>query len=280
MTTENKADGDIAACADIARHHDRERYLVSLFAGAGARDDLLVLLAANHEIARVAEVVSEETIGLIRLQWWREALEGIAAGTPRQHEVVLALATVIGRHPGVADALRRAIDAREVDLTPEPFGDLSALETYATNTGGAVGAGMGAVLASDPVVAEAIGTAWALVGVVRALPHSVARRWVPLPISLLQENGVTSSKVVDSFASVDLANLCRPIVDQARKVLEQTPGGRTLAPPLRLLAARTGHLIADLERHGCDPRVPAVQAASPGLVWRHAARALLYRLGG
>ena len=51
--------------------------------------------AANHEIAKTAEVVSEPAIGQIRLQWWREALEGVEAGRPRAHEVAIPLAEAV-----------------------------------------------------------------------------------------------------------------------------------------------------------------------------------------
>ena len=34
------------------------------------------LYAFNHELARAREAVSEPPLALIRLQWWREVVEG------------------------------------------------------------------------------------------------------------------------------------------------------------------------------------------------------------
>src|SRR3546814_3325137 len=58
-------------------------------------------------------------IGQIRLQWWREAWEGIAAGRPRQHPVVLALHSHC-RQADPAD-VAALIDARERDMEPAPM---------------------------------------------------------------------------------------------------------------------------------------------------------------
>lgn len=271
-----------AACSEIARRHDRERYLVSLFAGPGRRDALLAILAANHEIAKTAEVVSEPMIGQIRLQWWRESFDGIEAGTPRVHEVVLPLAAVAGRHPEVLDHLRRIVDAREADLSGEPAADLDSLNAYAAETGGELTAAMARVLGADTVPARDLGTAWALIGLVRALPALLAAGRAPLPISLLEQNGVSISKLKDMPNSFDLAPICRPIIELGREwlrsALEPSAFRDSPARPLRLLAARAGDLATVLERHGCDPRAAAVMSTSPGLIWRHALRALVYRL--
>ena len=271
-----------AACADIARRHDRERYLVALFAPPEQRDGLFAVLAANHEIAKTAEVVSEPTIGLIRLQWWREAFDGIEAGMPRAHEVVLPLARAAARHPAVLDDLRRVVDAREADLSGAPAADLDALEAYAEATGGDVTVALARILGADTGMARDLGTAWALIGLVRALPALLASGRAPLPASLLEANGVTYSRIKDLPASVDLAPLCRPILARGRARLEATRSTAALrqrpARVLRLLAARAQDLSTTLAHAGDDPRSPAVSDIPSGLAWRHMRRAAWYRL--
>ena len=270
-----------AACAEIVRRHDRERYLVSLFAAPAQRDGLFAVLAANHEIAKTAEVVSEPTIGLIRLQWWREAFDGIEAGTPRAHEVVLPLADLASRQPEVLADLRRVVDAREADLSGEPAADLDALEHYAVATGGEVTAAMARVLGADIEMARDLGTAWALIGLVRAMPALLAGGRAPLPASLLEESGLNLSRIKDRPASVDLADLCQPILDRGRNRLEDARSNAALrhrsARVLRLLAARAQDLTQTLKRAGDDPRAPAVADIPTSLAWRHALRAARYR---
>src|SRR5215475_14937298 len=85
-------------CAQILRRQDPERYLTALFAPFGRREALFALYAFNLELARARESVREPLMGRMRLQWWREALEEIAAGRPRAHEVVRPLAAAIAAH--------------------------------------------------------------------------------------------------------------------------------------------------------------------------------------
>lgn len=276
-------DSHIAACAEIVRRHDRERYLVSLFAGPRDRAGLFAILAANHEIAKTAEVVSEPTIGLIRLQWWREAFDGIEAGAPRAHEVVLPLTAVAARHPEVLDDLRRVVDVREADLAGEPAADIEDLVAYAVATGGGVLTAMARVLGADPAASRDLGTGWALIGLARAVPTLIAAGRSPLPASLLEENALTVSKIKDLPGSVDLSPLCRPIVERGlQHVSAAVEAGRLKshqARPLRLLAERARDIGSDLLRRGGDPRSLPPRPAPPGLVWRYALRSAIWRLG-
>ena len=79
------------AIAALVRRHDPDRFLTALFAPPDRRDALLTLYALNHELARAREVVSEPPLALIRLQWWREVVEG----APRRHEVASPLSAAI-----------------------------------------------------------------------------------------------------------------------------------------------------------------------------------------
>ena len=80
-----------AECARLVRERDPDRYFSALFAPEERRRFLLALYAFNHELARIGETVREPMLGEIRLQWWRETLEGARAGRPRPHHVARAL---------------------------------------------------------------------------------------------------------------------------------------------------------------------------------------------
>lgn len=277
-----RSDGFENACAAIARRHDPERYLACLYAPPPRRDALLALLAANHEIAKTAEVVSEPAIGQIRLQWWRETLDGIEAGTPRVHEVAVPLAAATADHGLRLDRLRAIIDAREADLEGEPPASLDELDRYAAATAGELHAAMAEVLGADPVPAGEAGAAWGLIGLMRAAPILVAAGRAPLPEELLQESRLSHQKIKDMGGSVRLADAVRPVIERARQRLaaaRESPAFRAPAfRPLRLLADRAGDHAERLERVGCEPfALPQEPAA--GLVWRYAARTLRYRLG-
>src|SRR5947208_3175404 len=79
-----------SSCMDTVRRYDRDRFLLGLTVPAKRRAALWALFAFNHEIAKTREVVSEPTLGLIRLQWWRDALDQLYQGNILQHEVLTA----------------------------------------------------------------------------------------------------------------------------------------------------------------------------------------------
>ncbi len=91
-------EASLLACEDTVRRADPDRYLSALFARAERRPLLFALYAFNHELARIGETVKEPAmLADIRLEWWREAVEGARDGKPRDHEVVRALAELFAR---------------------------------------------------------------------------------------------------------------------------------------------------------------------------------------
>lgn len=108
------------------RRKDLDRWLSSRYASSDKRQALLALYLFNYELARVRMVVSEPTLGAIRFQWWREALEEAASGKPRQHDVALALneamlASVLDSAALISliDVHEQAFKAQDRSLEPE-----------------------------------------------------------------------------------------------------------------------------------------------------------------
>ncbi len=72
---------------------DEDRWISSRFAPEENRRTLIALYGLAYELARVRLAVTEQGLGLIRFQWWREALGEIEQGkTPREHDVLSAVA--------------------------------------------------------------------------------------------------------------------------------------------------------------------------------------------
>ena len=168
---------------DEVRRHDPDRYLCALLAPADRRDALLTLALFNHELARIPQIVSQPMAGMIRLQWWREALDELASGQPaRRHPVVEALSVVLAAGLVEPDGLHALIDAREPALeriAPET----EALERYAATTSGALQAmcyaALGGRLPAEAEGAAAIGTAFGLVGLADAVRGEAERSGEP-----------------------------------------------------------------------------------------------------
>ena len=169
------------ACAAAVRKYDPDRYFSALFAPADKRPFLFALYALNHELAHVGESVREPMIGEIRLQWWREALDGARAGNPRNHDVVRALAATLAKvalPEGLVDAM---IDARQFDLMSGTFGDDGKRDAYVDATSGNLmrlaARILGAGNRHDDLAREA-GLAYGLAGLLRNQLRHPSRRFL------------------------------------------------------------------------------------------------------
>ena len=258
-----------AITADTVRQMDRDRYRAALFAPRPQRDHLLALFAFNIELARVREEVSDATLGRIRLQWWREALERIQTGEAIGHPVADAL-TSAQRHcmlPG--DLLADMVDARESDLAATPMPDQTHLEDYLARTAGTVFQLAGHVLGQQDEhtahLARHSGIAFGLAGIMRALPVHRAQGLVLLPraeaaAAGLQTGDVRAGKATEALES-ELARLreaARAHLDVATEEFKKLPP--RARPAFLPLALVRGQLRA-LTRPGRDPlrEVPAPQ---------------------
>lgn len=98
---------------------DEERWLSSRYAPDETRSALIILYAFYYELARVRVVVTDHTMGQIRFQWWRDALEELRQGEPRQHDVVLALASILPDLDSGYEDLDQLIEAHEAAFLAE-----------------------------------------------------------------------------------------------------------------------------------------------------------------
>ncbi len=266
----------LSACGALVEQHDRDRYLSSLFAPPAEREQLFALYAFNHEVAKTAEVVSEAMLGHIRLQWWRESLDGIYAGSPRQHEVVVPLAHCIEAKALPRALFDRVIDARELDLEPEPPEDLDALRVYAEGTSTALVKLALQILDSEDEAsreaADHLGPAWAYLGLLRALPLHARQKRSYLPADLCADAGVDLQEVFELRSSPALQRVTGVLLDAADQHLKAARRQARRVPRRALpalLPARLADLyLKQLRKSGGDPFAPAAQAPAPGRVWR------------
>jgi len=181
------------------RADDPDRFYTAMFAAEPGRGHLLALYAFNLEVARTRERISEPMLGQIRLQWWREALDEIAADKPRNHPVCLALNKWLGGSlPADTRALfDEVLTAREQDMEDSPFATVDAFHAYASATGGALlQLGMHAVgeRGEGPLrLARHVGTAYAITGLIRAVPFAGANGRGLIPQEIMTAVGATDA---------------------------------------------------------------------------------------
>jgi len=252
---------DLSYCAVQVRDFDNDRFLASLFASDDVREDLFALYAFNLELSKVRETVSEPMIGRMRLQFWRDAVPGIAAGKPPAHAVAGPLADCV-RRAGISEAeLSALIDARETDLDDVPHRDLAALEDYAEKTSSSVMAMALRVLGENPDrypdMLRAAGVGTALVGLVRAIPFQAQAGRVTLPADLCARAGLDPAMPHQWPQNPDVREITRPLLAAAAAHLRDARRHREKidrrALPAFLPLSLAGLYLRGLQRAGGDP---------------------------
>jgi phytoene synthase len=231
------SDQDLEA---LVRRVDPDRWLAARFVSdARARAEVIALYALNHELARVAESVSNPLIGEIRLAWWREGVEALAAGEPAPgHPVLQALAPAVAEGRAPLDLVLALVETRALDLEPEPFADEAALVAYIDGTAGALMAAAAHMLDAAAPAGATLGAAraWGWAGLYRAGPAWAARgrRWAPAAWADAEESEIAlhvahrveaalkaageevRSLPVAAFPAVAYAALARPYLQHGR----------------------------------------------------------------
>lgn len=191
----NTADA-LKACEETVRRLDPDRYFASLFVPAQTRPHVFALYAFNCEVASAGERVREPMMGAVRLQWWREVLSEAREGNPRAHPAAIGLAEMFARAAPPMSEFEVLLDAREFDLSGETFPDLAALETYCDATSASLLRIVASLQGADhEEFLRHAGIAYAITGLLRAIPFHAARRKLYLPLSILIAQGMTAEDV-------------------------------------------------------------------------------------
>ena len=217
-----------------ARAHDPDRFLIALFAPEQHREALFVLIAFNHELVRALEMPSARggagpIAALIRLQWWREVVEG----EPRRHDLAGPLAALLSAGAVDRGTLLSVIEAREAEAT-----GIETLEGWReTQLGGpggmqvAIGEALGE---RDPVMLarlRSIGAAYGAGAILRHHRAILRAGRCPLPDDLLRQAGTSRDAVLGAE---------RPVLDPAVLTPLRDAGLRWLVDAGRPRLGRSG----------------------------------------
>ncbi|MGK9054406.1 phytoene/squalene synthase family protein [Neorhizobium petrolearium] len=253
--------GDI--CLATLRETDRDRYLACLLSPADKRGALAALYAFNAEIARVRDVVREPLPGEIRLQWWRDLLEGNARGDGSGNPIAAGLLNAVETYRLPRQTLVDMTEARIFDLYDDPLADRNALEGYAGETASALIQLASLILDAGDAARSAeaaghAGVAQAIAGFLLLMPIHRRRHQLYLPLDILSATGLDRdaflkgedkpriSAAIEAFAGLGLEHLAK-----ARRT-GSVPAAvfpaflpAALAEPVLRRAARAGAAVLD-----------------------------------
>ena len=196
---------EVSALGALVRRHDPDRFLTALFAPEAKREGLFVLYAFNHELARARDVASEPMLALIRLQWWREVVEG----TRRRHEVAGPLGEALEAGVLRAEDLLGMIEGREAE-TEGTVPSVAAFRDYVRGTAGGLAAAAGRVLGADEATCarlRGLGGAYGVAGVLRARFALARQGRCLLPEDFLGGQGLSIDMARASPERVDVTGL-------------------------------------------------------------------------
>ncbi|URQ75817.1 MAG: phytoene/squalene synthase family protein [Candidatus Ochrobactrum gambitense] len=248
-----------AHCLALLREADRDRYLSVLYAPEDKRGGLAALYAFNAEVARIRDLVHEPLPGEVRLQWWRDLINGEARGSAEAHPVAAALVETINKYELPRTAFDNYCEARIFDLYDDPMPSRNDLEGYCGETASAIIQLAGFILDQDAAQAHSetaghAGVAQAIIGLLRLLPTHRRRSQLYVPADMLASVGVTREAFLGSddpsacerVVSVMLALACEhlAIFDKAKATLP-----KSLAPAFLPMAIVPAYLKA-IERLG------------------------------
>ncbi|KAH7307998.1 Squalene/phytoene synthase-domain-containing protein [Stachybotrys elegans] len=170
-------------CFTQLQSSDYDAHLIRRFVPPPVQDTYAALRTLNLELVRLPELVSNPTIGAMRMKFWQESIDNTFAGRPPREPICILLHKAIqeleqrgggGDKTSVKFWISRLIRTREKFMDNRPFTSLAALEDYAEHTYSTL---MYATLAAMPLksmhvdhLASHIGKACGIAAVLRGIP--------------------------------------------------------------------------------------------------------------
>ncbi|MCB1446707.1 MAG: phytoene/squalene synthase family protein [Rhizobiaceae bacterium] len=196
-------DDAYSACLATLRDTDFDRYLACLLAPAARRGPLAALYAFAAELARIRDLIREPLPGEVRLQYWRDLVEGQPHGDIAANPVAAGIERAVVEFRLPRTALSAMTEARIFDLYDDPMPDRATFEGYAGETASAL-IQLGTLILdpeSAAAAAEAAGhagIAQLVAGCLLLMPLHRRRRQVYLPGDILAAVGLDAEAFLDA----------------------------------------------------------------------------------
>ncbi|XP_049709934.1 NADH dehydrogenase (ubiquinone) complex I, assembly factor 6 isoform X2 [Elephas maximus indicus] len=266
-TSGRGAPGTDLYCMELLRKRDYEGYLCSLLQPAESRSAVFALRAFNVELAQVKDSVSEKTIGLMRMQFWKNTVEDIYCDNPPQQPVAIELWKAVKRHNLTKRWLMKIVDEREKNLDDKAYRNIQELETYAENTQASLLYLTLEILGVKDLhadhAASHIGKAQGIVTCLRAAPYHGSRRKVFLPMDICMLHGVSQEDFLRKNQDKNVRDVIYDIASQAHLHLKHARSFHKSVPlrafPAFLQTVALEDYLKKIQRVDFDIFHPALQ---------------------
>jgi 15-cis-phytoene synthase len=186
----------MSGLTSLVKAHDYDRYIATLFAPADKREALFSLYAFDAEVSRIADLAHDPMPGEIRLQWWRDVVNGGRDGEAAGHPVASEVTKTIADHSLPREAFDACCEAHIFDFYHDVMPDRIALEAHLGATQSAIIQLAAMILDPDAArgASEAAGhsgVAKGLALILRDLPRIRRRGQGYVPLSILSAAGLS-----------------------------------------------------------------------------------------
>ncbi|KAF3692428.1 NADH dehydrogenase (ubiquinone) complex I, assembly factor 6 Precursor [Channa argus] len=222
-------------CLQLVRSRDYDGFVCSLLLPEEARRSSLALRAFNVELAQVKDSTSQKTIGLMRMQFWKTAIDEIYRDEPPNQPVSAELWRAVRKHYLTKRWLLRIVTEREKDLDDRAYRNIQELEMYSENTQSSLIYLLLECLGLKDVhadhAASHIGKAQGIVTCLRATPYHSSRRRVYLPMDICMLHGASQEDFIRGSREQNIRDVVYDIASQAHVHLQHARSFGHNVPP-------------------------------------------------
>jgi len=233
-------------------------YYSFLFLPPERRRAITALYAFCREVDDTVDETADGSVARIKLAWWRTELAAMYKGTPT-HPVTQALQPHLLPYDLKEEHLQAIVDGMEMDLDQSRYLDYPGLRKYCWHVAGVVGILSASIFgASDPKTleyAEKLGLAFQLTNIIRDVGEDARKGRIYLPVSDLQQFGVTAADILNARHSEKFEALMRFQAERAQGVYDEAfallpKADRRAQRPGLMMAAIYRTLLGEIQRDG------------------------------
>ena len=259
-----------------ARLYAPDYYLSALLAPSKTRNDLITLAAFIGDVQRIVSTLSDPMIAEIRLQWWRDQLQGIHSGGMSGNPIADALSKTIVNHDLDPGKFIDFLDAKTTELQPVPFATehnyLVHLNTGDVQTFALIAQVLG--IEQTPKRRDFLtyaGTAYGITRTLRALRNEAEHgRWA-LPLAWSNLDSRAEPPLAPSAAK-ERHKACTQAVKKAREALKRARRTSKMVPRSIISAVLPAALVEPhlkaFDSHECDPLMVDAHMAPLARIWK------------
>jgi len=223
-------------------------YYAFLFLPPPKRAAITAFYAFCREVDDVVDDMVDPSVAATKLQWWRTEVAQAFAGHA-SHPAMQALMPLASDFLIEAQHLQSVIDGCQMDLNQTRYLDYPGLQRYCHLVAGIVGEVAARIFGqsqdSTTAYAHTLGQALQLTNILRDVGEDARRGRIYLPMSDMQQFGVTAQDILNGNYSDRFTALMRFQAQRAQGLYDQA---LSLLPAADLRAQKPGLMMASIYR--------------------------------